>query len=279
MTLADEKEKTILTSADEKTLELSISEEAARNVYVGAETAPAPRLNRRKVLAAAGSVILLGCIIDARNVLAVSPGQVPDPASRDLQFLTASEKSFVDAAIDRLIPSDALGPGAVEAGVTIFIDHQLAGPYGSAVDWYMQGPWADGTKEQGYQRKRTPSEVYRAAIAAIDDHARRSSNKPFAALAPNDRDALLHDLEDGSLDLGDISAKTFFTLLWENTQQGFFADPIYLGNRNFIGWKLIGYPGPRYNYDAAIRRFGVRYPLPMVGLMGRDPSRQPAGPI
>ena len=279
MTLADEKEKTILTSADEKTLELSISEEAARNVYVGAETAPAPRLNRRKVLAAAGSVILLGCIIDARNVLAVSPGQVPDPASRDLQFLTASEKSFVDAAIDRLIPSDALGPGAVEAGVTIFIDHQLAGPYGSAVDWYMQGPWADGTKEQGYQRKRTPSEVYRAAIAAIDDHARRSSNKPFAALAPNDRDALLHDLEDGSLDLGDVSAKTFFALLWENTQQGFFADPIYLGNRNFIGWKLIGYPGPRYNYDAAIRRFGVRYPLPMVGLMGRDPSRQPAGPI
>lgn len=268
-----------MTSTDEKTIDASISEEAARNDYVGAESATAPRLNRRSMLAATGSVILLGCVVDARNALAVSPGQLPTQASRELRFLTANERSFVDAAIDRLIPSDALGPGAVEAGVTIFIDHQLAGPYGSAVDWYMQGPWADGTKEQGYQRKRTPSEVYRAAIAAIDDHARRSSNKPFAALAPNDRDALLHSLEDGSLDLGDISAKTFFTLLWENTQQGFFADPIYLGNRNFIGWKLIGYPGPRYNYDADILRFGERYPHPMVGLMGRDPSRQPTGPI
>ncbi|MDQ6629034.1 MAG: gluconate 2-dehydrogenase subunit 3 family protein [Pseudomonadota bacterium] len=62
-------------------------------------------------------------------------------------------------------------------------------------------------------------------------------------------------------------------------QQGFFADPICLGNRNFIGWKLIGYPGPRYNYDADILRFGEHYPLPMVGLMGRDPSRQPTGPL
>lgn len=235
---------------------------------------------RRRLLVAAGSVALLGGTLATRSSLADDPSRLPSTrASRRLEFFTAGEASFIDAALDRLIPSDALGPGAVEAGVTVFIDHQLQGSYGRAADWYMQGPWADGTAQQGYQRRRTPAEVYRAAIAAVDVHARRSSNKVFSGLAGNEQDELLHGLESGTLDLGDVSGKTFFTLLWENTQEGFFADPLYLGNRNFAGWKLIGYPGPRYNYDGAIRHYGQRYPLATVGLMGRDPSRQPSGPI
>ncbi len=239
-----------------------------------------PYVRRRQILVAAGSVALLGGVTVTRSSLADDPARLPSPnASRGFEFFSPSEAAFMDAALDRLIPSDALGPGAVEAGVTVFIDRQLQGPYGRAADWYMQGPWADGTPQQGYQRRRTPAEVYRAAIAAVDEHARRSSNKAFAALGSNDQDELLHALENGTLDLGDVSAKTFFTLLWDNTQEGFFADPVYLGNRDFIGWKLIGYPGPRYNYDGAIRHYGVRYPLPTVGLMGRDPSRQPTGPI
>ena len=196
-----------------------------------------------------------------------------------MEFFTPNEAAFVNAAVGRLIPSDDLGPGAAEAGVAVFIDHQLAGPYGRAVDWYMEGPWANGTKEQGYQRRRTPAEVYRAAIFAIDRHSRPSSGGLFATLDSGEQDALLHALENDKLDLGDVSGKTFFDLLWDNTQQGFFADPLYLGNRNFIGWKLIGYPGPRYNYDSAIRHYGERYPLPTVGLMGRDPSRQPQGSL
>lgn len=262
---------------NEKLIVLSLSAKPARAVSAAAEGGPKPRPDRRMLLAATGSAIVLGCLVDVRRALAVDPGQLPATGSHNLKFLTSSESEFVDSAIDRLIPSDALGPGAVEAGVTVFIDHQLAGPYGSAADWYMQGPWADGTPQQGYQRRRTPAEVYRAAIAAVDGHSRRASNKVFAELGSDERDGLLHALEDGTLDLGDVSAKTFFTLLWQNTQEGFFADPLYLGNRNFIGWKLIGYPGPRYNYDGAIRRHGERYPLPTVGLMGRDPSRQPAG--
>ena len=238
-------------------------------------------LRRRDwLVAAVGSVTLVAGVTASDSSLADSPARLPVvDANRRLVYFTAGEASFIDAAIDRLIPGDALGPGAAEAGVTVFIDHQLAGPYGKASDWYMQGPWAKGTTEQGYQRRRTPAEVYRAAIAAIDQLAHKASNGSFAALAPNVRDEWLHDLEDGKLDLGDVSAKTFFTLLWQNTQEGFFADPLYLGNRNFAGWKLIGYPGPRYNYDSAIRRFGERYPLPTVGLMGRDPSRQPKGPL
>ena len=202
------------TYSDERTIDPFIPERPPTTFLVAKEEeARTSRLSRRTVLATAGSLITLSCVVGVRRALAVNPGQLPAPASRELQFLTASESSFLDAAIDRLIPSDALGPGAVEAGVTIFIDHQLAGPYGSAVDWYMQGPWADGTAQQGYQRRRTPAQVYRAAMAAVDDHTRRSSNKPFAALGGAERDGLLHALEDGTLDLGDISATTFFTLL------------------------------------------------------------------
>ena len=241
---------------------------------------PVASLDRRRLLVAASSLALLGGTLATRASLADDPARLPSiHASRSLEFFTVGEAAFIDAAVDRLIPSDVLGPGAVEAGVTVFIDHQLQGPYGHAADWYMQGPWAHGTAQQGYQRRRTPAEVYRAAIAAVDAHARRLSNKAFSSLSGNEQDELLHGLESGTLDLGDVSGKTFFTLLWENTQEGFFADPLYLGNRNFAGWKLIGYPGPRYNYDGAIRNYGERYPLPTVGLMGRDPSRQPSGPI
>lgn len=31
-----------------------------------------------------------------------------------------------------------------------------------------------------------------------------------------------------------------------HTLLGFLSDPKYGGNRNFVGWKLTGYPGPRH---------------------------------
>ncbi|MEO8847233.1 MAG: gluconate 2-dehydrogenase subunit 3 family protein [Casimicrobiaceae bacterium] len=230
---------------------------------------------------ATGSLVFVGWSYRRYALAASNPATLPMQVGAErLTFFDPAESTFIDAAIARLIPADELGPGAVGAGVTLFIDHQLAGPFGHATDWYMSGPWSDGTEQQGYQRRRTPAEVYRAAIRAIDAHSKKSSGKSFAELAAGEQDDLLHALEDDKLQLGDaVSGKTFFTLLWQNTQEGFFADPVYLGNRNFAGWKLIGYPGPRYNYDSAIRHYGEAYPEPTVGLMGRDPSRQPKGPL
>ena len=40
-----------------------------------------------------------------------------------------------------------------------------------------------------------------------------------------------------------MSSKLFFDLLWRNTEEGYFADPMYGGNRNKAGWKLVGFPG------------------------------------
>lgn len=223
-----------------------------------------------------GLVAWLGSEPEAPAQLVLAPN-LPRAWGR-YTFFSAAEIAFIDAAVARLIPTDVLGPGAVEAGVTLFIDQQLAGRYGHAVDWYMGGPWADGTDEQGYQSKLNPAEFYRAGIAAVDEHCRGAfDQKVFAALRPADRDAVLKGLEKGDIKLTGISAKDFFDMLWQNTQEGYFADPVYEGNRDFIGWKLVGYPGPRYNYTSEIRHYGQPYLLPTVGLMGRDPSRHPRG--
>ncbi len=198
------------------------------------------------------------------------PGAVTSP---QYVYLKPAEIKFLDAAVDRLIPVDYFGPGAREAGVTLFIDHQLAGPYGQAARWYMEGPWADGTPEQGYQLKYTPAQLYRVGIKRIDDYCRKTrGRRTFAELDDEDKDTVLKQLEAGKIDLDDLPSATFFDFLMHNTRNGFLSDPIYGGNRDFAGWKLLGFPGPRYNYSDDITRYGVRYDEPPVGLMGRDPS-------
>ena len=245
------------------------------------KSTPPPHLSRRELLLLAGAGPLATLSFGsawareaAGGSLASAPN-LPQVWGR-CTFFSAAELAFVDAALARLIPADELGPGAVEAGVALFIDQQLAGRNGQAIDWYMQGPFAKGTEQQGYQLQLTPAGLYRAAIKAVDAHCRQGfGGRAFAALDAADRDAVLHALEGGQLELPGVSGKAFFTMLWQNTQEGFFADPMYEGNRDFIGWKLVGYPGPRYNYVADIARYGQPYPLPTVGLMGRDPSRRP----
>jgi len=186
-------------------------------------------------------------------------------------YLTASEYAFVEAAAARIVPSDDLGPGAKEAGVAIFIDRQLAGPYGRAETWYMQGPWREGTTEQGYQLKLTPAQLYRDAIRAIDeDLRRRHTGKVFTALDGAAQDRALEAMEKGELTADGAPVKQFFEMLVRNTVEGFLADPIHGGNRDFIGWKLVGFPGPRYNYVAEIERYGAKYDAPFVSIAGPD---------
>jgi len=207
-------------------------------------------------------------------VAAVPLRPIENPAAPGPAFFTADETAFVDAAVARLIPNDPLGPGAKEAGVTHFIDRQLGGPYGRAQTWYMQGPWREGAESQGYQLKLTPAELYRAAVQDIDAYCRKSyDGKRFAQLDAPTQDQVLKGIEKGDLKLERVPAKEFFDMLWENTRQGFLADPMYGGNRDFAGWKLIGFPGPRYNYVSEIDQYGKRYAMPTVGVMGRDPRR------
>jgi gluconate 2-dehydrogenase gamma chain len=208
-------------------------------------------------------------------VAAAPLAPMENPAAPGPAYLNVSERAFIDAAIARLIPNDELGPGAKEAGVGDFIDRQLGGPYGRAQTWYMQGPWREGTEQQGYQLKLTPAEFYRTAIADIDEYCKRElGGKSFAELDAASQDKVLHGLEKGDIELARAQAKEFFDMLWHNTREGFLADPMYGGNRDFAGWKLIGFPGPRYNYVAEIDQYGKPYTMPPVGVMGRDPNRR-----
>jgi gluconate 2-dehydrogenase gamma chain len=134
----------------------------------------------------------------------------------------------------------------------------------------MQGPWAEGEPTQGYQTRLTPAGLYRTAIREIDEAVNREARVPgFAKLAAADRDAWLHRMEDGKLELPTADAKTFFQTLLQNTLEGFWADPIYGGNRDMAGWKLIGFPGARYDHSPFVTQHGQPYPLPPVGLKGR----------
>lgn len=199
---------------------------------------------------------------------------IPQPVKVTRTFFSEDEYRFIKAATGRLIPGDAQDPGAVEANVPFFIDLQLAGPYGRADAWYMAGPWSQGTEQQGYQLKESPAQLYRKAIAAIDDYCRQQyGGKAYADLTTDQQDAVLHGLDEKKIDLGDVPAAGFFTMLWQNTQEGFLADPMYGGNRDFVGWKLIGFPGPRYNYVDEITQYGEPYPWPPVGILGRDGTR------
>ena len=170
----------------------------------------------------------------------------------------------------RIIPADDLGPGAKDCGVTIFIDHQLAGAYGRAQSLDMQGPWAKGSKTQGFQGRLRPAEMYRAAIKAIENHVgTKNAGKRFADLPASAQDGILSELEAGKLELDGVDAASFFKILWQNTKEGMFADPIYGGNKDMAGWKMLGFPGARYDYRDWVDRHGQRYDLPPVSIRGR----------
>ena len=153
-----------------------------------------------------------------------------------LRFFTADEARIVTAACERIFPKDASGPGATEAGVVIYIDRQLAGPYGRDKYRYRKGPFVDSVPEHGYQGQKTPREVYREGIHMLGQ-----------------LDALPIDEQMTKLRL--IESTHFFQLLRTHTIEGMFCDPMHGGNAGLIGWQLIGFPGPRMSYLKEIDQF------------------------
>lgn len=198
----------------------------------------------------------------ARPPAAVRPGP--------WMFFTSDEAALVEAAVDRLIPRDERGPGGKDAGCAVFIDRQLAGPYGRAAGLYMKPPFMPGVATQGYQMPDAPAARYRAGLKALVEYVKATfSGRSFSELVPADQDKVLAGLEAGSIALNDVKGAEFFGLLLQNTQEGFFADPIYGGNRDMSGWKLVGFPGARYDYRDWVDRHNEVYPLPPVSIMGR----------
>jgi gluconate 2-dehydrogenase gamma chain len=242
------------------------------------QTLSPARISRRRLLASAAAVLLTGTA--AARALTISQGMpwAPGTATPPVpvrpgpwMFFTADEASLIEAAVDRLIPRDDRGPGGKDAGCAVFIDRQLAGPYGRADGLYMKPPFMPGAATQGYQMPDSPAGRYRAALKAVAEYVKAAfSGKSFRELASPDQDKVLAGLESGSISLQQIDGAQFFALLLQNTQEGFFADPVYGGNRDMAGWKLLGFPGARYDYRDWVERHNEPYPLPPVSIMGRS---------
>jgi gluconate 2-dehydrogenase gamma chain len=205
--------------------------------------------------------------------LATSPASADSgsspPAGYSPGFFSAPEWAFLQAAVARLIPTDALGPGALEAGVPEFIDRQMATPWAEGRLWYMQGPFVpDAPVTLGWQMKLAPRDVYRLGIAAADSWTQREHGKLFAGLDAPMQDAALEAFESGKAQFEQVPAPVFFGMLLTNTREGFFSDPAHGGNRGLVGWKLIGFPGARADFMDWVER-DVAYPLPPVAIDGR----------
>ncbi len=183
-------------------------------------------------------------------------------------YFQEAEVAFLTAACSRLIPKDENGPGAVEAGVIEYLDRQMESGFGHAANWYMQGPFVDAPPEFGYQSKLKPRELYRAAIASINDYCKQNMDgKLFADLSAEQQDNILTQLEKGKITFENVKAADFFSMLLNNTREGFLSDPIYGGNKGMVGWKLIGFPGARADYLDWVGR-NEKYPLGPVSISG-----------
>ncbi len=163
-----------------------------------------------------------------------------------LRFFTEQEALAVAAAAAQIFPADDSGPGANEAGVVIYIDRQLAGPYGRDRYRFIQPPFETGVPEQGYQGKSTPARIYREGLRQIRGLHQLSAEEQHAALTR-------------------IEKTSFFQMLKTHTIEGMFCDPMHGGNADLIGWQLIGFPGPRMSYADEVDRYHGREfrPKPM----------------
>jgi gluconate 2-dehydrogenase gamma chain len=124
--------------------------------------------------------------------------------------------------VDRIIPADEVGPGALDCGAANYIDVQMAGYLAPQKDAWVAG------------------------LAALDAYAMQSQGAAFADLPAERRDAVLVSLPQ--------NLQQFFNQARTYTLQGTFGDPHYGGNINGKGWDIIRYPGPRPATTADMQR-------------------------
>lgn len=177
-------------------------------------------------------------------------------------FFTPHQRATVEAAMARIIPSDDT-PGALEAGCIDFIDRYLSG-----IDFIFAKPDGSGFEvlegkaaESWRQRIEILRAKYNQGIADLDTRAQSAFSANFVALTPEQQDSILRAVDargqaaPGVDEAADSSGPAlqqtsteidldFFPLLVVHTRQGFYADPIYGGNRQQMGWKTIGFHGP-----------------------------------
>jgi gluconate 2-dehydrogenase gamma chain len=170
----------------------------------------------------------------------------PRPAGHGA-FFNGTDAATVAAFTERLMPGSPGKPGAREAGVLNYIDLALAGAYAD-----LQG-------------------FYRAGLAQLDSYCRTTYKDSFVQLQASQQDAVIRALEEGMASgFTWPSAQEFFNTIRTHTIEGMFADPIYGGNKDFAGWRLVGFPGAQPVFtalDMQSRQAFTRAPI--IGLQAQ----------
>jgi gluconate 2-dehydrogenase gamma chain len=259
-----------------------------------------------KLVLVAGTMVAVGCtadegpddseifgraftntrITDIYDTVQPVPSRPPDP--NVLRFFTEHEAATVEALTARILPGDADDPGAREAGVVTYIDNMLAYQDGFPEPVYLDGPqvrlyegdeppednnndviWvaADQIERYGFQSPLTPAEVYRIGLEAVDEYAQEEYGSDFVDLDEDEQDEIIEAMEENEIDGFDpFEAEQFFHVLRRGTMEGMFSDPIYGGNRDMAGWRLVGFPGAQRAFLPTEIQVEGGYPREIWGL-------------
>lgn len=186
-------------------------------------------LSRRALLRRAGAVGAAAAV--PAGIFASEVASAPE--RERLETFSSAEADTVEAMLARLIPSDASGPGAIEARVLRYIDRALSG-------------------ELALSRA-----AYTAGLAATDAYARSRFGSDFASLGASQQDTILDELERNVASGFSPNSRAFFDLVREHALQGMFGDPVHGGNADFAGWDLIGFTGVKLSYSAGEQQLDV----------------------
>ena len=107
----------------------------------------------------------------------------------------------------------------------------------------------------------TPSERWRKGLVVVDDHSKATFGKPFVQLEGTQQDGVLRKFEANAVNVGaefHDGAKEIFEQILANVREGFLADPIYGGNKGMASWKMLGFPGARYDFRDVIAKKGQK---------------------
>jgi len=137
--------------------------------------------------------------------------------------LAPAERAVLEALFDTMFPGGDNNPGAVEIGAADYLDKALAGVYAHHLN------------------------EYRAVLGAID----AAAPDGFIRASAETRLDIIARFQRGELaGLPENRDRTSFDLIWRHLREGLFSDPVHGGNRDFAGWRAVGFPGAQFGYRA-----------------------------
>jgi gluconate 2-dehydrogenase gamma chain len=216
--------------------------------------------------AAAGTATIAAPeIAQAQQPAAAAPAA---PQAAGYEFLNLNEAAFVEALVDHMVPADEFTPKGTDLGIAVYIDRALAGGWGKGDRLYMQGPWKRGAPSQGYQLPLTPAQLYRAGIEATNVHCQKTWGKPFDRLDSAQREEVLIGLSSAKINFDSgLPVPVFWSTLYQTVIEGMYSDPIYGGNRNKAGWRMIGFPGAIAVHRDEVEKYrGKPFPNDPLGI-------------